>query len=72
MPGCGVNADNASYILDATGAEEIHASARRSVESGMLYRHRGVSMGGNEDDEYARKETHKEEVQRIVAAINRR
>ena len=71
MPGCGVNADNASHILDATGACEIHASARRSVGSGMVYRHSGVSMGNSENDEYARKETSLEEVQRIVAAIKR-
>lgn len=71
MPGCGVNANNASYILDATGACEIHASARRSVGSGMVYRHSGVSMGNSENDEYARKETSLEEVQRIVVAIKR-
>ncbi|MBQ8565316.1 MAG: copper homeostasis protein CutC [Bacteroidaceae bacterium] len=71
MPGCGVNADNARHILDATGACEIHASARRSVGSGMIYRHSGVSMGNSENDEYARKETHREEVQHIVAAIKR-
>lgn len=71
MPGCGVNADNARHILDATGACEIHASARRSVGSGMIYRHSGVSMGNSENDEYARKETHREEVQHIVVAIKR-
>lgn len=71
MPGCGVNADNARHILDTTGACEIHASARRSVGSGMIYRHSGVSMGNSENDEYARKETHREEVQHIVAAIKR-
>lgn len=70
MPGCGVSADNARFILDVTGADEIHASARRNVGSGMLYRHCGVNMGSSENDEYARKETHRDEVQRIVAALN--
>ena len=70
MPGCGVNSGNAATILSATGAKEIHASARKSVGSGMLFRHSGVSMGNPDSDEYARKETCKEEVRRIVEAIS--
>ena len=69
MPGCGVNCNNAAAILQATGANEIHASARKSVGSGMIFRHSGVSMGAPDSDEYARKETCKEEVRRIVEAI---
>ncbi len=71
MPGCGVNADNAAHILDVTGAEEIHASARKSVESGMRYRQGGVNMGAADSDEYGRRETSLEEVRRIVEVINR-
>ncbi len=70
MPGCGVNSGNASAILQATGANEIHASARKSVGSGMKFRHSGVSMGNPDSDEYARKETCEEEVKRIVEAIS--
>lgn len=69
MPGCGVNSDNASEILQATGATEIHASARKSIGSGMLFRHSGVSMGTPGSDEFARKETDAEEVRAIVEAI---
>lgn len=69
MPGCGVNSGNAAHILDVTGAVEIHASARRSVGSGMLYRQSGVSMGNDGADEYARKETDMTEVKKIVEAI---
>ena len=69
MPGCGVNCGNASAILQATGANEIHASARKSVGSGMKFRHSGVSMGNPDSDEYARKETCKKEVRRIVGSI---
>ena len=39
MPGCGVSSANAAAILRATDATEIHASARKSVGSGMLFRH---------------------------------
>ena len=66
MPGCGVNNSNAAAILQTTGAQEIHASARKSVGSGMLFRHSGVSMGNPDSDEYARKETDINEVRAII------
>lgn len=69
MPGCGVNSGNAAKILHTTGANEIHASARKSVGSGMLFRHSGVSMGNPDSDEYARKETDVNEVRAIVKSI---
>ena len=69
MPGCGVNSTNAGEIIKATGATEIHASARKNVGSGMIFRHSGVSMGNPECDEYARKETDADEVRKIVDAI---
>ena len=69
MPGCGVSSKNAARILRATGAGEIHASARRSVGSGMLFRNACVSMGNSENDEYARKETDVNEVRAIVNSI---
>ncbi len=70
MPGCGVNAANATQILDATGCVEIHASARTSVESLMQYRHDGVSMGNSDNDEYAHMESDENLVRNIVEAIS--
>jgi copper homeostasis protein len=70
MPGCGVSSANAAAILQATGAIEIHASARQSVGSGMLFRHSGVSMGNPDSDEFARKETDVNEVKAIVTSIS--
>ena len=70
MPGCGVSSANAAAILQATGATEIHASARKSVGSGMLFRHSGVSMGNPNSDEFARKETDVNEVRAIVNSFN--
>lgn len=69
MPGCGVNAQNAAHILAATGATEIHASARAAWPSQMHFRHQGVSMGKPGSDEYATKETDVETVRQIVASI---
>lgn len=69
MPGCGVNSSNAAKIVQSTDAEEIHASARKSVGSGMKFRHSGVSMGNPDSDEYARKETSEEEVRAIIERL---
>lgn len=69
MPGCGVNSINAAKIVQSTGAGEIHASARKNVGSGMKFRHSGVSMGSPGCDEYARKETCKEEVAAIIEKL---
>ena len=69
MPGCGVTSANAREIIKTTGVTEIHASARKSVGSGMIFRHTGVSMGNPDSDEYARKETDVNEVKKIVNAI---
>ena len=69
MPGCGVSSGNAAKIIQATGTEEIHASARKNVGSGMIFRHSGVSMGDPDSDEYARKETDVDEVRNIVKQI---
>lgn len=70
MPGCGVNATNASTILNDSGATEIHASARHCINSPMRYRNRGISMGNSDIDEYSRMETDPQQVAAIVAAIS--
>lgn len=64
MPGCGVKASNAARILSESGADELHASARRTVASLMRYRQPGVSMG-LPTDEYARAVTSVDEVRAI-------
>ena len=69
MPGCGVNATNATAILNSTGCYEIHASARTSVESRMQYRHNGVSMGSSDNDEYAHMESNEILIRQIVESI---
>ncbi len=69
MPGSGVSADNARRIIDATGACEIHASARSEVSSGMIYRNLSVSMGAAGADEYLRKQTDKDIVRAIKNAL---
>ncbi len=57
MPGGGIAPDNAALIMRETGCSELHASARSSVASDMLYRNPDVAMGAPGSDEYSRKVT---------------
>jgi copper homeostasis protein len=46
MPGGGITPRNASRIVAATGVNEVHLSARVSVESKMTHRNSRCFMGG--------------------------
>ena len=70
MPGSGVSVRNARHILDATGATELHASARTLCQSGMSYRRNGVNMGASGTDEFVRKVTDSREVGDLLRAMN--
>lgn len=45
MPGSGVSAANIAQLRARTGAWAFHLSAKRIVESGMVFRRDGVPMG---------------------------
>lgn len=45
MPGSGVNAANIAQLYEKTGAGAFHLSAKKTVESGMVFRREGVPMG---------------------------
>ena len=45
MPGSGVNAANIAQLREKTGACAFHLSAKKTVESGMVFRREGVPMG---------------------------
>lgn len=45
MPGSGVNDRNIAALYRATGAPAFHLSAKKSVQSGMVFRREGVPMG---------------------------
>lgn len=68
MPGCGVTPDNAAFILNATGATELHASARSLQPSAMKMRRSNVAMGSKGSDEYALLDTS----QALVSEIRRK
>jgi copper homeostasis protein len=47
MAGGGVTAENVAELVKITGVTEVHATARVSVPSAMVYRHSPtVYMGG--------------------------
>ncbi|MDE6049254.1 MAG: copper homeostasis protein CutC [Paramuribaculum sp.] len=70
LAGAGVSQSNAAEIIKSSGTNEIHASARAAVESGMKFRHGGVSMGTPGSDEYSRKTTSADIVKQIISQIN--
>jgi len=52
VAGCGVTAKNIGKIVEETGVDEVHASAKMKVTSKMTRRHSSVSIGhGNQDDD---------------------
>ena len=66
MAAGGISPANVANIVSRTGVREVHASAKTNVASDMRYRHKGVSMGAHEADEYTRQTTSSD----IVSMIN--
>ena len=73
MAGGGVNAHNIAIVLSQTGVKECHFSARKTVESPMVFKNLHCFMGkAYEPDEYIRKETDLERIQKVMrAAVSR-
>jgi copper homeostasis protein len=68
MVGGGVTAGNLAQLLAATGASEVHFSARRPLDSPMVFRSPGCFMGkAYTPDEYTRKITAPDLVQAVIA-----
>ena len=68
MPGCGVNASNIRHIATVSGAREFHFSARKPVESRMVYRNPAATMGDGSDD-YSVPVTSSDIVRETIAAL---
>lgn len=63
MAGSGVNRDNIRAIYEQSGVRVFHTTARRGpVDSGMVYRKEGVSMGLPSLSEYELWQTDEEEM----------
>jgi copper homeostasis protein len=46
MPGSGINESNIAWIARVTGAKEFHLTGRKVIDSEMVFRRQGISMGG--------------------------
>lgn len=63
MPGGGVTEQNIAEIVRATGAREIHLSARDAVRSAMVFRNPDCFMGAfSKTDEYSWREASVEKI----------
>lgn len=71
LAGAGVNAANAPRIIKEAGVREVHASARESIGSTMIWRSPKVKMGAPGSDEYSRKTTTVRAVREIVDNISK-
>jgi copper homeostasis protein len=70
MPGSGINPANISKIARGTGAKEFHLTGRKVIESDMIYRKSGISMGGSNDiSEYSRKVADPDVIRSIITNL---
>lgn len=70
MPGSGVNAKNLPELCRLTGAQTYHLSAKKTVDSGMVFRREGVPMGLPAMSEYARYVTDEAAVRAAAACLD--
>jgi copper homeostasis protein len=71
MPGGGINASNIAAIARTTGAKEFHLTGRKVIDSEMIFRKDGISMGGNTGiPEFSRKVADGDMIRSIVNILN--
>ncbi len=71
MPGSGINEANIETIAKISGANEFHLSARKVVESEMIFRKEGITMTGMPGfNEYARKVADPEKIKNIIRILS--
>lgn len=65
MPGGGINENNIQELIEVTGVNEFHASAKISISSKMKFQNQAVSMSDGENSEFDRFITSEERVRTI-------
>ena len=72
MPGGGIKPRNVQRIVAATGVNDVHLSARRTLESAMQYRNTRCFMGGAlRPPEFSLKTTDESAVRNVVESLKR-
>lgn len=69
MPGCGVNEYNIAHLVQFTGANEFHTSARSRIESQMTYRNQNILFGSS-GEEFTTEETNPGRVKKMLELAN--
>lgn len=69
MPGSGLNESNIGSIARTTGASEFHMSAGKFVDSGMVFRKEGISMGGGSQPEYGIRSVHTGMIRKVIGIL---
>lgn len=68
MPGSGIDESNIAIIAAVTKAQEYHLTASKSIDSQMIFRRHGITMGAAKDfSEFTRKVA---DIQRIKSIIS--
>lgn len=67
MAGAGVTPANAKELMEVTGVDRLHSTARKPIASRMKFRRPRVSMGTPGTDEYAPLSTSPDVVESLVA-----
>jgi copper homeostasis protein len=66
MPGGGINESNIAWIARTTGAKEFHSTCRKIIDSEMIFRRQGISMGIAGGSEFSRKIADPEKITNII------
>jgi copper homeostasis protein len=70
MPGSGINEEIIGNIAKFTGAKEFHLSARKVVESEMIFRREGVTIGNTPGyNEFTRKVADPDKIKNIIRIL---
>jgi copper homeostasis protein len=71
MPGSGINESNIASIARITRAKEFHLTGRKVIDSDMIFRRNGISMGGVTGiSEFSRKVADPEMIKSIISILN--
>ena len=68
MAGGGINSSNVKEIIQQSGVDAIHSTARKAIPSDMKFHRKEVSMGNNTQDEYSIMQTSPEIVNELIQA----
>ena len=70
MPGSGISESNIAMIAKETGAKEFHLSARKVIESEMIYRRDGILMGNTAGyNEFTRKVADPVKIKKVIEIL---